>query len=180
MAEIGNGRASRSLMDEPVQNVRDENNGKAFNLAVLARPAWARGFQTGFSLYRDNLTPQAQPNVGETIVSAHAVWQNPKWELLNEALLIRHRQREHVTRTPAFYVQGSRVFGRTRPYFRYQYVNAPARDPMFSDIGLQHGPSAGIRYDFSEFAAFKIQYDRQERRRLPGINGLTTQISFTF
>jgi hypothetical protein len=179
VAEIANGRASRSL-DEPVQNIRDENNGKAVNFAIFSRPAWVQGFQAGFSVYRDQLTPVALPNIGETILAAHAVWQTPKWELLNEALLIRHAQTDRVVRTTAFYTQASRQFGKVRPYFRYQYLNAPASDPVLSDVGLLHGPSLGIRYDFSEFAAFKIQYDRTERRRLAGFNGLTTQVSFVF
>jgi hypothetical protein len=179
VAEIANGLASRSL-DEPVQNIRDENNGKAVNFAILARPAWVQGFQAGFSVYRDRLTPVGLPKIGETILAAHAVWQTPKWELLNEAILIRHAQTDRVVRTTAFYTQASRQFGKVRPYFRYQYLNVPASDPIYSGVGLLHGPSLGIRYDFSEFAAFKIQYDRTELRRSPGFNGLTTQLSFVF
>jgi hypothetical protein len=179
VAEISNGLASRSL-DEPVQNVRDENNGKAVNFAIVARPGWVQGFQAGFSVYRDHLTPVSLPKIGETILAAHAVWQTPKWELLNEAILIRHAQTDRVVRTTAFYTQASRQFGKLRPYFRYQYLNVPASDPVFSDAGLLYGPSLGIRYDFSEFAAFKVQYDRTDLRRLTGFNGLTTQLSFVF
>jgi hypothetical protein len=179
VAEISNGLASRSL-DEPVQNVRDENNGKAANFAIVARPGWVQGFQAGFSVYRDQLTPVSLPKIGETILAAHAVWQTPKWELLNEAILIRHAQTDRVVRTTAFYTQASRQFGKVRPYFRYQYLNVPASDPVFSDAGLLYGPSLGIRYDFSEFAAFKVQYDRTELRRLTGFSGLTTQLSFVF
>src|SRR5581483_7638069 len=40
VAEVSNGRTSRSPLDEPVQNVIDENNGKAYNLALYARPDW--------------------------------------------------------------------------------------------------------------------------------------------
>ena len=180
VAEIGNGRASRSLLDEPVQNVHDENNGKSFNLALLARPDWIQGFQAGFSVYRDRLTPAAAPRVSETIMAAHAVYQTPKWEFLNEMLLIRHAIPGRVLRTPAFYVQASRQFGRFRPFFRYQYLNAPGSDPVLFDIGRQNGPSAGLRYDLSEFAAYKIQYDRTDRNREQAVNGLTTQLSFTF
>src|ERR1700751_2787098 len=38
VAEAGNGRASRSPLSEPVQNVVDEGNRKAVNLALFARP----------------------------------------------------------------------------------------------------------------------------------------------
>ncbi len=181
VAEIGNGRTSRSRLDEPVQNVRDENNGKAVNMAVFVRPERLSGFQAGFSVYRDGLRPLGFPRVGQTILAGHVVYQTSTWEWLSEAVLIRHAiSGGRTLRTPAWYLQGSRKFGAFRPYFRYQYINVPALDPMFSDVGLQHGPSAGIRYDFSEFAAFKLQYDRSERRVLPGSNGLETQLSFTF
>ena len=53
-------------------------------------------------------------------------------------------------------------------------------DPLFSDVGLLYGPSLGIRYDFSDFAAFKIQYDRSDRRSQSPVNGIITQLSFAF
>ncbi len=89
MAEIGNGRAARTPLDEPVQNLVDENNGKAFNLALMARPDGLPGFEAGFSVYHDHLTPSGMPNVGETILAGHVVYQNPGFEWLNEALVIR-------------------------------------------------------------------------------------------
>src|SRR5579872_1478439 len=58
VAELGNGRRSRSPLDEAVQNVQDENNGKAVNFALYARPASIRGFQAGVSVYRDSLHPE--------------------------------------------------------------------------------------------------------------------------
>jgi hypothetical protein len=182
IAEIGTGRASRSPLDEPVQNVQDENNGKAFNLAVLARPDPLPGFQAGFSVYHDHLTPAGSARVGQTIMAAHAVYQRSDVEWLNEAVLVRNvpEGAVHTFNTAGFYTQISRKFGSVRPYVRYQYLNAPAGDPVFPDVGLFHGPSLGIRYDIGDSAAFKIQYDRTERRQQPGVNGLTTQISFTF
>jgi len=48
------------------------------------------------------------------------------------------------------------------------------------DTGLQQGPSVGLRYDWSEYAAFKIQYDRALRRGLQDANQLGMQMAFTF
>ncbi|HYK89986.1 MAG TPA: hypothetical protein VE398_14515 [Acidobacteriota bacterium] len=182
IAEIGNGRTSRSPLDEPVQNVMDENNGKALNFALLTRPTKLQGFEAGFSIYHDNLTPQGLPNIGQTIMAVHAIYQGPAFEWLNEGLLIRNSVNgtDRVEHTPGFYTQISHKLGTLRPYFRYQYVNVPRSDLVFQDVGLMHGPSVGIRYDFSEFAAFKLQYDRTERRNLGGFNGITTQLSFAF
>jgi hypothetical protein len=131
-------------------------------------------------VYRDRLIPLDLPRVSETIMAAHVVWQTQKWEWLNEALVLRHAIPGRVLRTPAYYIQGSRQFGNFRPYVRYQYLNAPVGDPILSDIGRQNGPSIGLRYNVSEFAAYKIQYDRTERNGAAGFNALTSQLSFTF
>jgi len=82
--------------------------------------------------------------------------------------------------TSGFYTQVSRKFEKARPFFRYQYVNAAAGEPILGDVGRRNGPSVGLRYDVSEFAAFKAQYDRTGRRGLEPFNGLTLQLAFTF
>jgi hypothetical protein len=180
VAEIGNGRAARSPLDRAVQTAVDENNGKAFNLGIFARPKSLSGFQTGFSIYRDNLTPNGSPKVGQTIMAAHFIYQNKLYEMLNEAVVVRHTLNNRVFHTPGFYTQFSRRFGNARPYFRYQYVNVPSADPIFPDVGRRNGPSLGLRYDVSDFAAFKAQYDRTQRRSLSTINDLILQLAFTF
>jgi hypothetical protein len=182
VAEVSNGRASSSLLSEPVQNVRDENNGKAVNFALLARPERLPGFQTGISVYRDKLTPDGLPNMRQTITAAHVVYQRPEFEFLNEGLLIRNsvQTAPQTFNTTAFYSQISKAFGRARPYFRYEFLNAPKTEPVFTDIGLRHGPLLGFRYDVSDYAAFKIQYDRLLRRQLIPGNGLNLQLAFTF
>jgi hypothetical protein len=183
VAEIGNGRESRTpLTTEPVQNEVADTNGKAFNLAVFSKPNGVPGLQTGFSFYHDTLAPLALPKIGESILSAHAVFIRPKFEWLNEALLDRHAVAgtSQVFHTPAFYSQISQQFGSFRPYFRYQFVNAPNREPIFPDVGLRAGPSIGIRYDASDFVALKLQYDRTDLRHQPPIDGITAQVGFTF
>lgn len=183
VAEVGNGRASREPFDsEPVQNEVDDQNHKAYNLALFARPEAIHGLQTGFSFYRDILIPVNQPRIGESIISGHAVLIRPKYEWLNEAVLDRHviAGTSTVFNTPGFYSQMSKQFGSYRPYFRYQYVNVANREPVYSDVGLRHGPSAGVRYDASESVALKFQYDYTFLRNQPGVNQLALQLGFTF
>lgn len=163
-----------------MQNVIDENSRKSVNIALFARPDRFRGFQAGLSVYSDKLTPANMPPLMETILVGHAVYRSSTFEWLNEGMLLKHAQSGRNMRTPGFYTQVSRGVRGLRPYFRYQYVNAPAGDPVVGDIGLFHGPSVGLRYDFSEFAAFKVQYDRTERGRRSGFNSLITQLSVTF
>jgi hypothetical protein len=162
--------------------VVDENNHKAVNFALFARPEAVRGLQTGFSVYRDLLTPAGKPAVGETIFAAHAVLARPKFEWLNEVVLIRHTPRglARTFNTTGLYSQISQKFGSYRPYFRYEYVNAAATEPIFPDFGLRAGPSVGIRYDASDFVALKLQYDYRTLRRQPATNALGLQVGFTF
>lgn len=179
VAEVGNGRAWRTA--EPVQNTVDENSHKAFNLALFARPEALHGLQVGFSGYHDVLSPGG-PNINETIVDGYAVFIRPKFEWLNEALVVRHSPQgtSRLFNTPGFYTQISKQYGAYRPYFRYQYVNAPSDEPLFSYVGLRHGPSVGVRYDASESVAVKLQYDYTALRQQPASNGLALQVGFTF
>ena len=183
VAEVGNGRASRSpITDEPVQNVIDEQNHKAYNVALFARPEAIRGLQVGFSVYRDLLAPVNLPKVTESILAVHAVLVRPSFEWLNEALLIRHTRHgsSRIFDTPGFYTQISKQFGSYRPYVRYQYVNSSDTEPVFPDVGLRQGPSVGLRYDASESVALKLQYDYTALRRQAAVNALVLQIGFTF
>jgi hypothetical protein len=187
VAELGNGRAFKT--SEPVQNTVDENTHKALNFAIFARPEAIRGLEVGFSAYHDLLTPAASPAIDETIFAAHAVYTGLDFEWLNEALLIRHAPQgtPQVFHTPGFYSQISRRYRSYRPYFRYQYVNAPVGEPIFSNeslfspaVGLQHGPSFGLRYDMSEFVAVKMQYDYTMLRGDRAYHTLALQTGFTF
>ena len=182
VAEVANGRASRSRLAEPVQNVVDENNGKAFNIALLAQPDKLAGFQAGLSVYRDRLEPAQLPRIRQTILSGHVVYHGHGLELLNEAVAVRHAAfGGSAVTTPAFYSQIAQQFARkASPYFRYQYFNASDSEPIFGDIGLQKGPSLGLRYDFEPYAALKVQFDRTVRRHTDPINGFATQLAFTF
>ena len=182
VAEVGNGRASSSPQAEAVQNVVDENNGKAVNFALFVTPEAVRGLQFGVSVYHDHLTPIGAPTIGEMILATHAILVRPNFEWLNEALLIRHAPTglSHVYDTPGFYTQISRRWGSYRPYFRYQYVNGSDSEPVFPTVGLRAGPSVGLRFDASESVALKLQYDRTELRHQPSFNALALQLGFTF
>lgn len=183
IAEIGNGRSARTeLGNNPVQNVTDEHNGKAFNLALFFKPDALPGWQFGASGYHDHQTPLAAPNVSENILSGHVIYQRSRFEFLNEGVLLQHSP-DHSAITvniPGFYSQISRRFGNYRPYFRYEYLNVPARDPLYADVGLRHGPILGLRYDVNEMSAFKIQYGRTMHRNLNSVNALALQFAFAF
>jgi hypothetical protein len=150
--------------------------------------------QVGFSLRYDNLSIPG-PAVHETIATVHGVFANNNYEILNEAALVRHMTTGvHIFNTIGWYSQISRRFGKYRPYFRYQYFNAPNDDPVYAFasqndyapstftgfVGRLNGASAGIRWDFTTHSAVKLQYDRFSLRDLPSENGFTSQFAFTF
>jgi len=194
VAEVGNGRAYAA--SESVQNVVDDNDFKALNVALIARPAWTSGLQAGVSVYYDHLSPARLPRLSQTITAVHAVYHGSKLELLNEAVFIRHARRDAAGsfETPGFYSQASRQIGHFRPYARYQYLDADPEDPIVGAVGRRSGPSLGLRYDVGEFVAAKLQYDRTSTRRRIGsgvqpggfqtleetVNELTLQLAFTF
>jgi hypothetical protein len=191
--EVGNGR-NWGPGTEPVQNQQDTNNSKSINGGLFVRPESVSGLQAGFSFRHDNLTVPG-PAVSETIATAHVVFINSKYEILNEGILVRHVEPTGpIFRTSGFYSQFSWAFGKLRPYFRYQYFNAASDDPVWvfaspnqyaplyntSFVGRLNGPSLGVRYDFSQYSAVKLQYDRYDLRGLQPVNELTSQVAFTF
>lgn len=159
VAEVANGAASQNNAGEPIQNFVDENNGKAFNVALYARPEAIQGLDIGASFYRDRLHPAGLGSFEERIYSAHAAIVRPHLELIAEGILLQHPLLpvNQDFNTFSAYAQASYKLGQIRPYFRYDYQNIPTSDPIIGSVGRMSGPSLGVRYDFSDFAAFKLQ-----------------------
>jgi len=182
IAEIGNGRSANALT--AVQVAQDDNSRKSYNFAAFARPAAIPGFQTGFSVYGDRYYPAGLPKIAETIWDGYVTYHPSGFEFTTEALVIRHALEgtNVIFHTPGFYSILTKDIGRgVKPYFSWQYVNDARREPLFgTSIGLNHGPSTGIRYDFTDFAAFKLEYYRLMRRAVADVDGVRADIAFTF
>jgi hypothetical protein len=126
--------------------------------------------------------------VREIIPVVYAVYTEHNWEFLNEAMDLRHTlPNGQAFHTTGFYSQISKAFGKYRPYFVYSYVNAPLNDPILGNpaevpvVGRVNGPSSGLRYDFTPFSAFKIQYQREYANIFnPPQNGMAAEFAFTF
>ena len=182
VTEVGNGRGTRTPINSAAEETVDISNHKSETVALFARPDRVPGLQIGFSAYRETLEPIYSEKIGETIWDAYAMLARGRFEWLTEGVLIRHNVNgtSRVYKTPGFYSQFSRRFGSFAPYCSYQYINAPVGEPIFPDVGLRTGPSAGVRYDATESVAFKLQYDYTSLRRLQPINSLGLQVGFTF
>jgi len=165
-----------------------EHNGNEITAGLFAKPDWLPGLDVGGSFYHDRINPDFDGvssglHMGQSVSSVHAVYVTPRFEFLNEGFLIQDKIEEtgQTFNTPAFYTLISQRMGkRWRPYFRYQYTNASSGSPLYSDVGLRHGPSAGIRFDYNDYIAFKTQYDRTTRRQQSSINDLLLQLAFRF
>lgn len=180
---LGNGRGS---IISRAGDAGDVNNNRAWLLSLFSRPAAVRGLQVGGAVYRDKLTPVSRPEVRELITSAHIIWAREKPEFLAEFANVHHRNIStgQVFNSQAFYVQVAyRLPGldaRLKPYYRFEYIHTPIGEPVLAVPDLV-GSTVGIRYDISEYAAFKGEY-RNTRRQAgePRVNGLFIQTSFTF
>ena len=182
IAEFGNGLASTSRTLEPTQSLIDEDNHKAFNLGVVTKPTHLPGFQAGASWYRDRLHPAGIAPFAAHTSAAHVVYTGGAWELLNEIVVARHVPDGGPARVShGWYTQGAYRFGSVRPYLRYQSVNGDASDPTFGALGHRYGPVAGVRVDFSRFAALKLQLGRtrDSAARTTAHDG-TVKLAFTF
>lgn len=185
IAEIGNGRASiNSTAAASVQVQQDDNSRKSWNFAGFSRPSALPGFQLGFSVYGDRLYPTALPKIAETIWDGYVTYHPSGFEFTTEVLEMRHSLENSnvVFHIPGFYSLISKDVGRgVKPYFSWDYLNVAKNEPLYgTSIGLHHGPTTGVRYDFTDFAAFKLEYYRLMRRAVPEVNGFRADVAFTF
>ena len=186
VAEVANGTGSQGSQNsaiEPVQNFVDENNGKATNFALYARPEAISGLQVGGSFYRDTLHPAGLLAFNEHIYSAYAALVRPRLELLAESILLQHQSMSSgaTFNTTSSYLQASyKMMGFLRPYLRYEYQNVPASDPIFGILGRENGPSAGVRFDLNDFSCLKLQYGRLTQRTGLPANDIQAQVAIVF
>jgi hypothetical protein len=180
---VGNGRGS--IISRP-GDAGDINNNRAWVANLYSRPANLYGLQLGVSLYRDKISLANGRDFREWITAAHAVWTKETPEILAEFYNVHHREvlTNLVSNSQAFYVQlGYRLpwFERTlKPYYRFEYIHTPHSEQVFGNLDLV-GSTLGLRYDITNYAAFKSEYRHDQRQPTePSVNGLFLQTDFTF
>jgi hypothetical protein len=181
---IGNGRSS--ILSKAGDN-GDVNDNRAWVAEVFARPTKFYGLQFGGSVYRDKLTPQPGQNFNETITSAHLVWTKEHPEFLSEFANVHHQNglTGNTYNSQAFYIQLAYRLpwqdNKWKPYYRFEYIHKPESDPVFLAVSDLVGSTLGVRYDITNYAAFKGEY-RNSRVGVdePRISGAFFQTAFTF
>ena len=185
---IGNGRGE--LVGRP-GDAGDVNNNRAWVAKVFARPAKVYGLEIGGSVYRDKITlPTA--DYREWIANAYLVWTKGAPEFLAEFDNVNHRNiaTNAIANSDAMYAQFAyRLpwFERTvKPYYRFEYTHMPLSEQVFT-YQPQVESIFGVRYDISNFAAFKSEYRYSASHpatginaAFPAVNGVFFQTAFTF
>jgi hypothetical protein len=185
---IGNGR---SLNIARAGDSGDVNNNRAWLGNFYLRPPALRHFQIGGSVYHDEITvPNMSTNpenFREWIASGHLIWTGETPEFYAEFANVHHRS-ELTGRT--FDNQGGYVqvayrlpfdAKKWKPYYRYDYLEVPANEPTLPDFVNVRKSTFGMRYDISDFAAFKAEYRNGRGNPLPQrSNALALQTAFTF
>jgi hypothetical protein len=168
----------------------DINNNRAWLVNAFIKPDHPYGLQVGGSVYRDEINTLTGLAAREWIQSAHIAWQKETPEVIAEFANVTHRPvggpgaSNIASNSQAFYIQtayrlpwGQKLW---KPYYRLEYMHIPQSDAIFRAVPSFVGSTAGVRYDISSFAAFKLEYRNYSRRNLPSINGAFMQTSFTF
>ena len=181
---VGNGRSS---ILSKAGDSGDSNDNRAWVASVFARPARFYGLQFGGSVYHDKLSPLQGPELREWITSAHLVWTKEHPEFLAEFANVHHRdiQTSQTFNNQAFYIQVAYrlpwLENKWKPYYRFEYIHKPESEPVLSDVSDLVGSTFGVRYDITNYAAFKGEY-RNTRHGInePRVNGVFLQTAFTF
>ncbi len=189
---LGNGRAG--TISRAGDN-GDVNSNRAWVGRIFARPTAVRDLQIGAAVYRDKITPipalTGTPSFGEWISSAQIAWTHETPELISEFANVHHRNNltGNIYNSQAYYIQlAYRLPWEARkwkPYYRFEYTHVPASEPLFSvpafEVTDLVGSTAGVRFDITDFAAFKWEYRHTKHRPTdPPVNGVFVQTAFTF
>ncbi|HKW57831.1 MAG TPA: porin [Candidatus Acidoferrum sp.] len=186
---IGNGRGA--VITRP-GDAGDVNNNRAWVAKIFARPAKLYGLEFGGSVYRDKISVPASAGFREWISNAYLVWTKGAPEFLAEFDNVNHQNiaTNAVSNSDAMYAQFAYRLPwfehSVKPYYRFEYTHMPLSEQVFA-YQPQLESTFGLRYDISNFAAFKAEYRFLASHpalgpnpALPSINGLFFQTDFTF
>jgi hypothetical protein len=180
-AQVGNGRDYD--LNQPVFYISDNNDFKAVNVELSAKPDWLTGLQFGASAYHDTLTTPTLPHTDQLILTTFGVYRTQLFEWMTEGVFIRQETAGEARWTPAGYSQVSRKFGKFRPYVRMEWRLCSTDDPLWKYIGQNQyiwGPTIGVRYDFTPMMALKAEYEHDEQGGLSPLDQMTLQWTFRY
>jgi len=165
----------------------DVNNNKAWFVNVLSKPDRFFGLDAGFSAYGDQITTASGAVFDEMIFSAHLIWSKENPEVISEYANIRHEAKvggrtfEHQSAYLQIAYRLPWLEARFKPYARYEYNELDSAEPTFTLSSLfERRAIAGLRFDVSTYAAFKLEYRKEKKDSGLESNSGLAQVSFTF
>ncbi len=183
MLGLGNGRGSTISR---AGDAGDVNGSRAWSASLSARPVALFGMKVGIGYYRDRVSPPGGATAVEGISSAYVAWQREQPEFIAEYVHIDHTPAAggSTTGSDAYYAQlAYRLQGAARawkPYLRAERTTIAPTDAIFAPLDLAYeGGIAGMRYDFTSYAALKAEYRREHFQTYNWSNGAYVPASFT-
>lgn len=165
----------------------DVNNNKAWFVNVLSKPDRFFGLDIGASLYGDQITTTSGAVFDEMIFSAHLIWSKENPEVISEYANIRHEAKsggatfDHQSAYLQIAYRLPWFQARFKPYARYEHNKLDPAEPPLSPTSLfKRRAIAGLRFDVSSYAAFKVEYRKEKKDSGSDNNSGLAQVSFTF
>jgi len=179
---IGNGRAENIAR---AGDAGDANGSRAIVASAAVQPGGLLGFRIGGAVYVDDAPTSDGTNTDERITNANIVWDRGRLDLISEYINVRHvaSASGDVTTSTATYVHaGVRLGGELRavmPYVRWEKMDIAEGDVVFSGVVPDYeAVLGGVRWDFSELAALKVEYRNEKFGSADRTGSLYVQASF--
>jgi hypothetical protein len=183
---VSNGRAEAP---HAVQHLEDADDTKAVALRLRFEPSALPGFGVGTSIYHDRIPaiedePERAKYMPEQILGLHAFYREDPYELLAEAVGIRHRDRvmDDTLISYGGYLQAAYRIGRFKPYYRFDWIGVDESDPYYEhlhDAEDRRRHTAGLRIDWQTFVSLKLEY-RHDAADSGRADGAAAQAAFAF
>ena len=182
---FGNGRAEQ--INDP-GDLGDDNDEPAYLGSFYYRPLDKYRLETGVSVYVDTATPEVGPEVDEVIYSGYVALQGETPEVIVEYDYADHQRTDTPGpdgSTSSIYGQlAYRLWGRAanfKPYLRVEHLDVEDDDPLLSSlVDSYDGVTAGLRWDFSPYAAIKAEVRNEEFDNADDETSFWLQVAFVF
>jgi hypothetical protein len=181
---VGNGRSDE--INDP-GDFGDSNGSRAWLMSGNYRP-YGHLLDAGVSLYVDRVEPALGPEVDERIATAYVALQGETPEVIVEYSYANHEDRDNGAIDGAVHsVYGQIAYrlpgaaARVKPYVRAENLDVDNEDPLLGALALDYrGMIAGVRWDFSPYAALKAEVRREEFDAGDTESSFWLQLSFVF
>ena len=170
----------------------DTDGDDAFVLQLYNRPAGIHGLEIGASFYQDDVNLDEQvahsiANIEEKIYSLHVALERESAEIIAEYVYWDHEQTHSAKLNNngyGYYIQAAHRFHgkyeQLKPYARFDKIEADKDDVLFFKNQSFKGVTLGLRYDFADYAALKVEYRNERTGNDDNMDSLVVQVSFVW